>query len=82
MPVNLSPTPRPSEAPSPRGVARVYGMSLENRVWKVWRDAPGFSQRYTGVISDDGSTIKGSWERSADARTGEHDFGLTYTKLD
>lgn len=51
-----------------RGIARVYQMSLDDRVWKVWREAPGFWQRYTGVISDDGSTIKGAWEGPADGR--------------
>jgi hypothetical protein len=31
-----------------RGVARIYQMSLEGGVWKMWREAPGFSQRMTG----------------------------------
>jgi hypothetical protein len=65
-----------------RGVARVYGMSLDGGVWKLWREAPGFWQRYTGVISGDGTTIKGAWEGSADGREWKHDFGLTYIKMD
>src|SRR5688500_2872191 len=28
-----------------RGVARIYQMSLEDGVWKQWRDTPGFAQR-------------------------------------
>ena len=37
-----------------RGVARVYKMSLEDGVWKLWRDEPDFtpldfSQRFTGT---------------------------------
>jgi len=63
-----------------RGVARLYQMSLDGGVWKLWREAPGFWQRYTGVISDDGNKITGAWEGSPDGRVWKHDFGLTYTK--
>ena len=65
-----------------RGVARVYQMSLDDGVWKLWREAPGFWQRYTGEVSHDGTTIKGAWEGSADGREWKHDFSLTYIKLD
>lgn len=64
-----------------RGVARVYGLSLENRVWRLWRDGQPFSQRFSGPISDDGNSIAGRWETSSDGSTWEHDFDLTYTKL-
>lgn len=63
-----------------RGVYRVYQMSLDGGVWKLWRDAPGFSQRFKGTFSDDGNTITGYWEYSSDGSTWEHDFDLTYTK--
>jgi hypothetical protein len=63
-----------------RGVARVYQMTLDGQVWKLWRQAPGFWQRYTGVISEDGSTITGAWEASADGQEWQHDFALTYIK--
>lgn len=63
-----------------RGVARVYQMSLDGRVWKLWREAPGFWQRYTGVISDDGNRITGAWEGSPDGQEWKHDFALTYIK--
>ena len=64
-----------------RGVYRVYQMSLDGGVWHLWRDAPGFSQRFKGVFSDDGQTITGFWESSSDGSTWEHDFDLTYTKV-
>jgi hypothetical protein len=68
-----------------RGVARVYKMSFEDGVWRLWRDEPDFSpldfaQRYTGTFSDDGETIAGSWEICHDGKTWEHDFDLTYTR--
>ncbi|HEX2135179.1 MAG TPA: hypothetical protein VHG30_04630 [Microvirga sp.] len=69
-----------------RGVARVYKMSFQNGVWKLWRDRPDFSpldfsQRFTGAFSDDGKSIAGAWEINHDGRTWEHDFDLTYTKV-
>jgi len=64
-----------------RGVARVYQMSLDDGIWKLWREAPGFWQRFTGEISRDGSAIKGAWEGSADGREWKHDFGLDYVKV-
>jgi hypothetical protein len=64
-----------------RGVYRVYQMSVEDGVWKVWRDAPGFSQRFTGTFSDDGNTITAQWEYSSDGSNWEHDFDMTYRKV-
>jgi hypothetical protein len=64
-----------------RGVYRVYQASLENGVWKVWRDAPGFYQRFVGTFSADGSTIDCKWERSDDGTNWFTDFDGTYTKV-
>ena len=66
-----------------RGVARVYKMSFENGVWKLWRDRPDFSpldfsQRFMGTFSDDGKTIAGAWEINHDGKGWELDFNLTY----
>jgi hypothetical protein len=51
-------------------------------VWKLWRDSPGLSQRFIGTFSDDGNSISGHWEKSADGSNWEHDFDLTYTNVD
>ena len=32
-----------------RGVSRVYEMSFTGRVWRIWRQAPGFWQRFAGA---------------------------------
>jgi hypothetical protein len=64
-----------------RGVARVYGMSLERGVWRLWRDGDDFSQRFTGTFSDDGQRIEGRWEIAHDGTTWETDFDLIYTKV-
>ncbi|GAA4471554.1 hypothetical protein [Phytohabitans houttuyneae] len=63
-----------------RGVERLYQMSFDGREWKLWREAPGFSQRYSGLLSPDGGTITGAWEASADGREWRHDFRLTHTR--
>jgi len=64
-----------------RGVARVYRMSLEGNAWKLWREHPGFWQRYVGEISEDATRIEGAWEKSADGSRWEHDFGLVYLRV-
>jgi hypothetical protein len=64
-----------------RGVSRVYQMSLDKDVWKVWRNAPGFSQRFEGKFSAAGDTITARWEKSFDGSTWEHDFNLTYKRV-
>lgn len=64
-----------------RGVSRKYDVSLSDNVWKWWRNAPGFSQRFTGRIADDHRTIEGTGELSKDGETWEGDLSLTYTRL-
>ena len=63
-----------------REVFRIYRMSLANGIWKVWRDAPGFSQRFVGELSDDGRTIEGRWEQSPDGSSWTRDFDTTYRR--
>jgi hypothetical protein len=64
-----------------RGVARIYQMTLDGGTWRLWREAPGFWQRYAGQFSGDGTKITGAWEGSPDGQTWKHDFSLTYIKL-
>jgi hypothetical protein len=63
-----------------RGVARVYELSLENGVWRTWRDDPEFSQRITGRFTDDGSAIECVLERTEPDGRWVHDFDLTYRR--
>ena len=64
-----------------RGVARLYQMSIQDGVWRQWRDDPSFYQRFSATFSEDASTIKGSWENSEDGINWNHDFELTYTRI-
>ena len=69
-----------------RGVSRVYKMSFEDGVWRLWRDEPDFSpldfhQRYAGTFGEDGRVIDGAWESSHDAgATWARDFRLIYRR--
>jgi hypothetical protein len=56
-------------------------MSFNDGVWKMWRNDPGFFQRFIGTFSKDGKSISAQWENSSDGKTWEHDFDLTYTKV-
>jgi hypothetical protein len=63
-----------------RKVSRVYEMSFSDGAWKMWRNSPGFSQRFEGKFSKDGNTITARWEKSSDGSTWEHDFDVVYTR--
>ena len=65
-----------------RGVSRKYEVSLHENLWKWWRYEPGFSQRYEGMIADDGNTIIGKGELSRDGSTWEKDLDLTYQRAE
>jgi hypothetical protein len=63
-----------------RGVSRIYQMNFTGDLWKMWRAAPGFHQRFAGRINPDENTIEACWERSEDGSRWERDFDLTYAK--
>ena len=63
-----------------RGVHRVYGMAVDDGVWKIWRDAPGFSQRCTGTFDEDRSAITWRWQLSQDDSTWNDDLEITYRR--
>jgi hypothetical protein len=64
-----------------RGVARVYDISLQDGMLRLWRDDEDFAQRYSGQISADGATIEGAWEMCRDGATWRHDFDLTFHRI-
>lgn len=69
-----------------RGIARTYAMTFDGSVWTLSRERPDFtplefSQRFTGTFADL-STIRGRWEICHDSVNWEHDFDLTYIKVE
>jgi hypothetical protein len=61
-----------------RGVFRVYQASVEPGSWRLWRNAPGFSQRFTGVLADGGYTVAGLWQVCEDDVHWNDDLRITY----
>jgi hypothetical protein len=64
-----------------RGVRRVYQTTLTEGIWRIWRDAPEFNQRFIGELESDGRAIRGRWEMSADGTDWQLDFDLVYRKV-
>jgi hypothetical protein len=63
-----------------RGVFRVYDASIDDIAWRLWRDAKGFSQRFSGRVEDGGNTIVGRWEVSEDDVHWTNDLEITYRR--
>ncbi len=64
-----------------RGVSRKQDVSIKDNILKWWRNAPGFSQRYSFTFKDNGDTIISKGEISKDDTTWEKDLELTYTRI-
>lgn len=64
-----------------RDVWRVYLMTFDGTEWTVWREAPGFWQRFRGRLDEGGATLRGAWEMSADGSRWEHDFDMVFTRV-
>ncbi len=63
-----------------RGVFRVYEVSIDEVSWRLWRDAPRFSQRFTGTLADGRETIVGRWQLCRDDRHWDDDLEITYRR--
>ncbi|MDB4927734.1 MAG: uncharacterized protein JWM10_218 [Myxococcaceae bacterium] len=63
-----------------RGVSRRYLVALRSDRWHWWRDAPGFSQRFTAELVDGGRRMAGRGELNRGDRW-EPDLQLTYTRV-
>jgi hypothetical protein len=65
-----------------RGVFRVYEASIDDASWRLSRNAPGFSQRFTGTLADGGDTIVGRWHLRRDDLHWNDDLAITYRRRD
>jgi hypothetical protein len=63
-----------------RGVFRIMEMRITDTSWQLWRDAPGFSQRFTGDFRDGGDTIDGLWQLCRDDVHWADDLKITYRR--
>jgi hypothetical protein len=63
-----------------RGVSRIYEIKFHDNIWEMWRTFPGFSQRFTDIIKDNGNKIEGTWEISQDDKKWNKDLEITYRR--
>jgi hypothetical protein len=64
-----------------RGVSRACRMSSSDGTWRMWRDTPGFCQRFGAEVAPGQAEINGSWQKPVDAgTTWEHDFKVRYRR--
>ncbi|MBD2705704.1 hypothetical protein IC229_34165 [Spirosoma sp. BT702] len=64
-----------------RKISRKYEVSVEGNVVKWWRDVPGFSQRYSWTITDNGNTVLGKGELCEGGETWKKDLDQTFTRV-
>ena len=65
-----------------RGVFRVYQVDMEadTNVFTIWREAPGFSQRFRGTFVDADSGIQGLWQVCEDGSHWHDDLQINYRR--
>lgn len=64
-----------------RGVFRRYEVSADDQAWRYEREAPGFSQRFTGTFTDGGDTIVGVSQLREDDVHWKDDLKITYRRV-
>jgi hypothetical protein len=63
-----------------RGVRRTYGISLDDGVLRMWRDAPGFDQRFAATIG--GDSFEGVHQLAKTPGEWRDDLKVTYRRQD
>jgi len=63
-----------------RGVHRVYAIGFDGSELTLERDAPGFAQRGSAKLSDDGSNLAGVWQLNEDDKGYRDDLAFTYRR--
>ncbi len=64
-----------------RGVSRNFEVKFNDNVLEIERIFPGFSQRFKGIVKNNGNTIEGVWELCEDEINWKPDLEITYTKI-
>jgi hypothetical protein len=63
-----------------RGVHRVYAVGFDGTELTLARDAPGFEQRLSARLGDDGATLAGVWQLNQDDAGFRDDVAFTYRR--
>jgi hypothetical protein len=61
-----------------RGVRRTYSVSLEDGGLRIWRDHPGFDQRFTARLGPD--AFEGQWQLARTAGEWQDDLKMIYRR--
>jgi hypothetical protein len=61
-----------------RGVRRTYRTSIEDGVWRIWRDEPGFEQRFSATLAPD--QFEGVFELAETPGAWREDMRVTYRR--
>jgi hypothetical protein len=61
-----------------RGVRRTYGISLDDGVLRLWRDHPGFDQRFSATIAPD--VFEGVHQLAETPGDWQDDLKVTYRR--
>jgi hypothetical protein len=62
------------------GVHRIYQIALSDGELRIWRDAPGFEQRFTGRLDPTGSTLEGVWQLNERNRGFRDDLAIAFRR--
>jgi hypothetical protein len=63
-----------------RGVRRTYGVALEDGALRMWRDAPGFDQRFSATLAPD--AFDGLWQVAETPGAWKDDVKVVYRRVD
>jgi hypothetical protein len=63
-----------------RGVRRTYAISLDDGVLRIWRDAPGFDQRFLATLGHE--TFEGVYQLARTPGDWQDDLRVTYRRRD
>jgi predicted Zn-dependent protease len=61
-----------------RGVRRTYGVLLEDGVLRMWRDHPGFDQRFSATLGH--SSFEGLWQLAETPGDWKDDLKVIYRR--
>ena len=61
-----------------RGVRRTYSVSIEDGVWRIWRDHPGFDQRFAATLGED--RFEGVFQLAETPGEWQDDMKVTYRR--
>jgi hypothetical protein len=61
-----------------RGVRRTYGVSLNDGVLRMWRDEPGFDQRFSATLGDDAFEVR--WQLARTPGDWQDDVNVAYRR--